>query len=99
MAARRGDPVQIPIGLQRLGMNLVEAGNVVVPLQQRGGRPAALDGARVEIPHRIEHGMIVRIENVFLEFGMAGDMNLRDAVRRDVIQIVNGSKPWFCDET
>ena len=42
--------------------------------------PHAADGVGVELPHRVEHRMIVRIENVFLEFGVAGDVHLRDAV-------------------
>ena len=58
--------VQIALGLLRLGVDFVEAGNVVVPLEQRGRGAAALDGARVEFPDRIDHRMIVRVENVLL---------------------------------
>ena len=74
--------LQIALGLFRFGVDLVEAGNVVVPLEQRGRGPAALNGARIELPHRIDHRMIVRVENVFLVLRVAGDMNLRDAMRR-----------------
>ena len=39
----------------------------------------ALDGAIVELPDGIDDRVIVRIENVFAIFRMAGDVNLRDA--------------------
>src|SRR5258708_5857362 len=68
-------------GLERLAMDLAKARNLVVPLQQCGDAPAALDGPRIELPHRIEHGVIVRIEKVFLELCMSGDVDLRDPLR------------------
>ena len=36
--------------------------------------------ARVELPDGLKDRMIVRVENVFLELRVAGDVNLRDAV-------------------
>ena len=42
--------------------------------------PASLDGARVKLPHRIDHRMVMRVENVFAIFGVAGDVDLRHAV-------------------
>ena len=47
----------------------------------------AFDGARVEFPHRINHGMIVRIEDVLAIFRMPGDVDLRDAFRRNAIDV------------
>ena len=63
-------------------MDFVERGNVVVPLQQRGGAAREPGGVRVQFPDGIEHRMIVRIEDVFFELRVAGDMDLADAVVR-----------------
>ena len=52
--------------------------------------PVSLDGVGVHFPNRIEHGMIVRIEDVLLEFGMARDVDLPDAIMRDVVQVIVG---------
>ena len=49
-------------------MNFVERRDAVVPLEQRGGVANAFDGARVKFPDRVNHGMIVRIENVLAIF-------------------------------
>ena len=35
---------------------------------------------RVEFPNRVDHRMIVGIQNVLLELGMAGDMDLRNSL-------------------
>ena len=71
-------------------MDLIEAGNIVIPLKQRRRGAAALDGTRVEAPDRGQHGVVVRVEDVLLEFAVAGDVDLRDAVRRHEIQIDEG---------
>src|SRR5580692_9699326 len=47
----------------------------------------AFDSARVKFPHRINHGMIVGIEDVLAIFRMPGDMDLRHAFRRDAIDV------------
>ena len=44
----------------------------------------------VELPDRIEHRMIVGIENVFLKLGMPGDVDLPDAMMRDVVEVIVG---------
>ena len=69
------------VRLERFGMNLVEGGNIVIPLQQSGGRSAALDGAGVQFPDGIEHRVIVRVEDVLLKLRVARDVDLRDAFR------------------
>ena len=81
--------MQVAFGFLCLGVYFIKARNVVVPLQQRGRLTAALDGAGVELPHRIDHGMVVRVEDVLLVARMAGDMNLRDAMRGDGIHVVD----------
>ena len=48
-------------------MHFVEGRDAVVPFQQRGGVADAFDGARVKFPDRIDHRMIVGIENVFFD--------------------------------
>src|ERR1017187_5129239 len=65
------------VGFERLMVNLVERRNAIVPLQQRGGDADQFDGAGIEFPDGIQHRMIVGIENVFFEFGMARDVDLR----------------------
>ena len=57
------------------------------------------DGVLVQFPDRVEHRMIVRIENVFLVFAVPGDVNLPDAVVRDVVQIIVGIETVVLLET
>ena len=71
-------------------MDFVEGGNAVVPFQQRGGGAGEPDGVGVHFPDRIEHGMIVGIEDVFLELRVAGDVDLPDAIVRDVVEVIVG---------
>ena len=78
------------IRLERFGMYLVEGGNVVIPLQQSGCRSGTLDGALVQLPNRVKNRVIVRVEDVLLEFRMASDVDLRDALRRDAVDVVHG---------
>src|SRR5580698_6194798 len=47
-----------------LGHEHGEGGDVVVPLDQRGDGAAAAERATVEIPHRIDHVVAVRVEDV-----------------------------------
>ena len=71
-------------------MNFFKSWNAVVPFEQRGRAADEFHGVRVHFPNRIEHRMIVRIENVFLELRMAGDVDLPDAMVRHVVQIIVG---------
>jgi len=82
--------MEVALGLFRFGVNFVEAGDVVVPLKQRGGGAAALDGTRVERPYRVNHRMVVGIEDVFVIAGVAGNVNLRDAMRGHGVDIIHG---------
>src|ERR1700756_721331 len=45
---------------------------------------------RVQLPNWIEYRMIMRIQDVLFELGMAGDMNLTNPMVRDVIKVVVG---------
>src|SRR5277367_4663223 len=76
------------VGFERFMVNLVERRNAIVPLQQRGGVADQFDGAGIEFPDGVQHRMIVGVENVFFEFGMARDVDLRDAVVRDIIDVI-----------
>src|ERR1700751_3697643 len=44
----------------------------------------------VQLPNWIKHRMIVRVQDVLLELGMAGDMNLTNPMVGDVIKVVVG---------
>src|SRR5580658_2639020 len=68
-------------------MHLGKGRNVVVPFQQRCRGPYALDCASIHFPHRVEHWMIVRVESVLLEFGVAGNMYLGDTSYLDAVHI------------
>src|SRR4051812_10969044 len=82
------DLVQETICLQCLAMDLVEAGNVSVPLQQGAGGAALPKGVPVHAPDRIDRGVIVGVEDVLLVSRVAGNMDLPDAIVRDVIEVV-----------
>ena len=61
---------------------------MIVPLQQGGRRAGHFNGLGVKLPHGIEHRVIVRIQNVFFELGMTGNMDLADPMMRNVVQII-----------
>ena len=84
------DAVQKTIRLQRLAAHLIERRDGIVPFQQGGGVADQPDGVGVELPYGIQDGVIMRIEDVFFEFRMASDMDLRHVMMRDIIQIVIG---------
>src|ERR1700751_1782959 len=65
---------------QRLAMNIIKGRNAIVPFEQRRGPTHAPDSARVKLPNWIEHWVIMRIENIFLELRMARDMDLGHTV-------------------
>src|SRR5579862_7614215 len=76
------------VGFERLIMNLIKRRNAVVPFKQCRGVADQFCGAGVQLPHRVEDGMVVRVENVLLEFGMARDMDLCDTMVRDVVDVI-----------
>src|SRR5579859_6974058 len=82
------DRVDELVGFERLIMDLIKRRDTVIPLEQCRGFPDQFGGAGIQLPHGIENGMIVRVENVLLEFGMARDMNLRDAMVRDIVDVI-----------
>src|SRR5579863_135289 len=81
-----------PAGFECFMVNLLKRGDAVIPFQECGRPTRALDGAGVEFPDRVNHGMIMGVENVFPIPRMAGDVDLGDAFRRDVVQIVKRIK-------
>ena len=78
----------VTVGLQCFAMHFVEGWNVVVPLQQRCRWSGQLDRPRVQPPHRIDHRMVVGIEDVLLKLGVAGDVDLCDALVGDAVQVI-----------
>ncbi len=78
------------IRFQRLVMDLVEARDAIVPFEQGRRLADPFDGVGVKLPDRIEHRMIVGIENVFLELRMARDVDLPDTMMRNVVQVFVG---------
>jgi hypothetical protein len=48
----------------RLGEQAGSSGTSVVPLDERRDRAEAGDGVTVEIPHRVRHGMVMRVEQI-----------------------------------
>ena len=62
---------------------------LVVPLEQGWRGAAAFDGARIEIPYGINHGMVVCVEDVLLIARVTGDVNLRDAIRGNGVHVLH----------
>jgi hypothetical protein len=81
---------QILRRLEGFGVNFVEGGDVVVPLEEGCGGADALDGSGVEMPYGVEHGMIVGVEDIFFELRVSGDVDLRDAFGGDAVDVVEG---------
>ena len=71
-------------------MDFVEGRDVIIPLEERGGVAGALNGAIVELPDRIDHGMIVSVENVFAIFGVSSDVDLRNAIGGNTVDVDGG---------
>ena len=71
-------------------MDFVKGWDPVVPFQQGSGVADQIEGMPVHLPDWIEHGMIVGIEEVFLELRMAGDMDLANPMMRNVIKVIVG---------
>src|SRR5215467_6991179 len=72
---------------ERFVMDFAEAGNAVVPLEQSRRVAHTLNRPVVESPHRIDHRMIVCVENIFFVFGVAGDVNLRDPLGGHTVDV------------
>src|SRR5262245_21016434 len=73
---------------ERFMVDFVKGGDAVVPLEQSGRVADLTYRVPVHLPDRIQDGMIMGIENVFFEFGVAGNVDLADAVVWDVVEIV-----------
>src|SRR5712692_8446746 len=55
-----------PVGLrlERLGVHDLELGNVRVPLEQGRDVPGPRHGVAVEVPDRVDHVVVVRVDDV-----------------------------------
>src|SRR5260221_4269854 len=58
-------------GALGLGQKVVERRNVIVPLDERRDASEACDGAPIEVPHLVAHGMVVRVEQVRAVVGVS----------------------------
>ena len=65
-----------------LADQLVERRDVIVALDHSGDAAEPRDGGGVQRPHRIAHRMVVRIDQVRAVIAVAGEVDLRDALRR-----------------
>src|SRR5436305_559964 len=48
----------------------------------------ALDGTLVKLPDRIDYRVIMRVQDVLAIFAVPGDVDLRDALRRNAIHVI-----------
>src|SRR5215472_10321766 len=78
------------VGFEGFMMDFVKRWDPVVPLQQRGGVADQLEGMGVHLPYGVEHRMIVRVEKVLFELRVTGDMNLPNAMMRNVVEVIVG---------
>ena len=78
-----------PAARARLGVQAVEGGNVVVPLDRASRRaPKRRTAARVQLPHLVAHRVVVRVEQVGAVVGVAGEVELDDALDRHAGEVV-----------
>jgi len=57
--------------------------DAVIPFEQGRGFAGALDGALVQFPDGVNDGMVVRVQDIFFKFAVAGDVDLGDATGGD----------------
>ncbi len=86
----RFDRREIVRCLEGFGVNFVEGGDVVVPFEKGCGGADAFDGSSVEMPYGIEYRVIVGVEDVFFKLRVAGDVNLRDTLCRNAVDVIEG---------
>src|SRR5215510_215208 len=75
------------VGFEGFMMDFVKRWDSIVPFQQRGRVADQLEGMGVHVPYRVEHWMIVRVEKVLFELRVTGDMNLPNAMMRNVVEV------------
>src|SRR5260370_1560856 len=73
---------------ERLVTHSVKRRNAVVPFRKRRRVPQALNRPLVKFPHRIDHRMIVRVQNVPPVLRVPRNMYLRHTLRRHAVHIV-----------
>ncbi len=67
------------LGFQRFGVHSLEGRYAIVPFEERGSWSEARNGMFVQLPDRINHRVIVGIQNIFFELGMTRNVNLGHA--------------------
>src|SRR5579862_16995 len=68
------DGFKVTIGFEGFVVDFVKRWNARVPLEQRGGLARAGDRVRIQLPHRINHRMVMRIQYEALVFRVARNM-------------------------
>ena len=68
--------------LEHLGVDDRERRDLGVPFQQRRDAAGQLVGQPVQLPHRIDHVAVVRVDEVRAAVGVAGQVELHDALVR-----------------
>ena len=76
------------VSLQGLGVHFFKGWNIVVPFEEGRRGADTFDCSGIETPNRIEYRVIVRVENVFFELRMACNVNLRDTLCGNTIDVV-----------
>ena len=74
--------------LQRVREIATEIGAVLVIDEVSAGFRLTTGGAH--LVYGVDHGMVVRVEDVLFEFGVAGNVDLADAVVGDVFEVIVG---------
>ena len=66
-----------------------EGGNLRVPFQQRRRAAGQLVGQPVQLPHRVDHLAVVRVDEVRAAVGVAGQVELHHALVRHVADVLD----------
>ena len=72
-------------GFERFIVNFIKRRDSVIPLKQCGGGTDSLDRVAIHLPNRVQNRVIVGVEDVLFEFGMARNVDLSDPMVRNVI--------------
>ena len=69
-----------------------ERGDVGVPFEQRGNAARQFVSHAIQLPHRINHRAVVRVDVVRPAVGMSREVHLHDSFVRQALQKLHGIK-------